>query len=64
MEGTEWDGRMGGRTGRQADERTGTSTLGGRADGGGQWADGWTGGRTVEDEFLKGKTPKLTHQLT
>ena len=39
------------RTGAQADEgseRTGAGTLGGRADGGGQWADGrtgwWTGG--------------------
>ena len=39
--------------GGQADRRTGMGGL----------ADGWTG-QTVEDGFPKGKTPKLTHQLT
>ena len=31
------------RIGGQADERTGVGTLGGQADGGGQWADRRTG---------------------
>ena len=43
--------------GGQADERMGTGTLGGRADRGGR-------GQTVADRFRKGKTPKLTRQLT
>ena len=36
---------MGGRVGRPADQRTGPGTLGGRADGGEQWADERTGGQ-------------------
>ena len=56
-------GRMGARTGAQADERcerttgladerTGVGTSGGRADGGGQWADGRTGAGVRADERM------------
>ena len=70
--------RTGGRTSVQADEhseRTGAGTLGGRADGGGQWAGGQTGwrtgglangwtGRTGGRRISEGKTPNLTRHLT
>ena len=39
------DGRIGGR-GLRANKRMGAGTLGGRADGGGQWANWRTGRRT------------------
>ena len=47
----EWTGgRTGTQAGERADERMGAGTLGGRADGGGQWADGRMGadGRTMD----------------
>ena len=58
------------RTRGRADERTGVGMLGGRADGGGQWADGladWrTGGRgrTGGRRISEGKIPDLTRHLT
>ena len=51
--------------------RTGAGTLGGQADGGGQWANEQTGGqggragaRTGRQQISEGKTPDLTRQLT
>ena len=52
--------RRGRTVGEQADRRT---RAGRRADGLADWRTSrW--GPTVEDGFSKGKTPKLTHQLT
>ena len=50
---------------RRADGLAGRRT-GGRADGGGQWVDGRTGGqgRTAGRRISKGKTPNLTCHLT
>ena len=60
------------RTGGRADGRTGVGTPGGRADGGGQWADERTGadertsgrGRTGDRRISEGKTPDLSLHLT
>ena len=57
-------GRSGGRADGRTDGRTEAGMPGGRADGGGQWADGRTGQRTGGRRISEGKTPDLMRHLT